>query len=471
MKKHFFKLIFISSLSLIGTLGCLSSESVPTKFPSNTINPKALSGGDTTVIATSKRAFALPLANLQENKQDAFFVGNSLFNLNWVTAPASTTMRDGLGPLFNTRSCSSCHFLDGRGKPPEPGERMFSMLLRLSIPGRGEHGANVPEPNYGGQLNEHAILGVPSEGIGRVSYTEIKGVYGDGTPYSLRKPSYSITDTNYGELHPQTMISPRVANAMIGLGLLDAVPAETILAFADATDENQDGISGRPNYVWNHRTQQKEIGRFGWKANEPNVEQQVAGAFLGDIGITTPIFPNEECTPVQKECATAIHGGTPEVPEEKFQMLVTYSRSIGVPARRKVNDPIVMRGETLFEKANCSACHIPSMKTGAWKEFPELENQDIRPYTDLLLHDMGEGLADHRPDLEATGREWRTAPLWGIGLVEQVNDHTYFLHDGRARNFAEAILWHGGEAEASKEAFRNMNQQDREAVVTFLESL
>ena len=433
--------------------------------------PETLSGGAATVFATTRQAFGQPLPHLTADQETQFFVGNSFFNRNWVSAPSSTTARDGLGPLFNARSCSACHLHDGRGRPPEPGEEMLSMLVRLSIPGHDARQGVVSEPTYGNQLNNLAVHGVPPEGRVLVSYQEIAGTFADGEPYSLRKPTYNFTDLNYGPMHPETLRSPRVAPAIVGLGLLEAVPAEALLALADPDDADGDGISGRPNRVWDKVRQQTVVGRFGWKANQPTVAQQVAGAFLGDIGITSPLFPGENCPSIALACQQALNGGSPELPEHLLAHVVFYSRTLAVPARRNLRRPDVRRGRHLFNEAQCDACHTPTLHTGAVPGLPDLSQQVIHPYTDLLLHDMGPALADGRPDFEATGVEWRTPPLWGIGLVETVNRHTYFLHDGRARNLAEAILWHGGEAEASKEHFRRLPSADREALLQFLYSL
>ena len=432
---------------------------------------EALSGGAATVSATTRQAFGQPLPRLTPDQETQFFVGNSFFNRNWISAPSSTTARDGLGPLFNARSCSACHLHDGRGQPPAAGEDMLSMLVRLSIPGYDARRGVVPEPTYGDQMNGLAVNGVPSEGRVLVTYEEVPGVYGDGEPYSLRKPTYTFTELNYGPMHPDTLKSPRVAPAMVGLGLLEAVPDEMLLDLADPDDANEDGISGRANRVWDKMRQETALGRFGWKANQPTVAQQVAGAFRGDIGITSHLFPDENCPPTGLACQQALNGGSPELPENLLGHVVFYSRTLAVPARRDVQHPGVRRGRQLFDEARCGACHTSTLRTGEVPGLPDLSRQVIHPYTDLLLHDMGDALADHRPDFEATGSEWRTPPLWGIGLVETVNRHTYFLHDGRARGLAEAILWHGGEADASREHFRNLPRADREALLEFLRSL
>jgi CxxC motif-containing protein (DUF1111 family) len=431
-----------------------------------------LAGGETTVFESGARAFALSARNLASEHESGFFVGNSFFNKNWVIAPSSTTARDGLGPTFNARSCSGCHFKDGRGRPPlTDDEPLLSMLVRLSIPGEGPHAGPLAEPNYGGQLQGDAIPGVPIEGWVQVLWTQKTGSYADGEPYSLRSPTLEFSELAYGPLALDVLTSARVAPQMIGLGLLEALDEATILAFADPDDDDADGISGRPNYVWDPLTQAVALGRFGWKANQAGLRQQVAGAFLGDLGLTSSVNTEQNCPSTQAECTAAPHGGEPELSEDLLDDVTTYSRLLAVPARRDVDDPKVLAGREQFHALGCADCHVPNLHTGTLAGFPELSDQSIWPYTDLLLHDMGEGLADGRPDFEADGREWRTPPLWGIGLFAVVNDHTFYLHDGRARNIAEAILWHAGEAESAKQAFVEAHASDRATLLGFLESL
>jgi CxxC motif-containing protein (DUF1111 family) len=261
-----------------------------------------------------------------------------------------------------------------------------------------------------------------------------------------------------------------VAPAVFGVGLLEAVPEAHILAAADPDDTDGDGISGRPNQVADVVNGGTSLGRFGWKANVPSVEQQNAGAFHGDIGITSALFPDENCPPEQVACGSALSGGVPELDAAKLDRVTFYTRTLAVPARRDVGQPVTTEGQELFASLGCASCHLPELRTGE-SDIAALSNQVIHPYTDLLLHDMGPGLADGRPDGEASGSEWRTAPLWGIGLVDTVNGHTRFLHDGRARNLSEAILWHGGEAQASADAFRASPARARDALIAFLESL
>lgn len=430
---------------------------------------EAMSGGTGTIFSTSSTAFSFQDPNLSYDDGLFFFTGNSLFNQNWVASPASTTARDGLGPLYNARSCSGCHFKDGRGRAPEyGGERVHGLLLRLSTGNDPEKGP-LADPRYGTQLQDLAIPGIDAEADFEISYELITGTFADGSSYTLRKPVYTVNRLTEGEMEA-TFVSPRVAPHMVGLGLLDAVDESTILSWVDEFDSNSDGISGRANYVWNVEANAVTIGKFGWKSNQPNLRQQVAGAFAGDMGITSSIFPETNCPP-SVNCDSLPNGGDPEIPDDNFDKVVLYSSSLAVPGRRNWEDQDVLKGKQLFNQANCSGCHIPKMKTGQSPTNVAFANQTIRPYTDLLLHDMGDGLSDGSPDHLATGNEWRTPPLWGIGLFDIVNGHTYYLHDGRASNLEEAILWHGGEAEASKQAYTQMSLEERTQLLNFLNSL
>lgn len=429
-------------------------------------------GGATTVFETNRRAFSLPAANMSMDRRTRFAVGHAFFNQPWVEAPSSTAARDGLGPQFIARSCTGCHTHDGRAAPPtEPDEQPMGLLFRLSIPGANKYGAPRAEPTYGGLLTNQAVDGVKVEGRVLINYSEITGEFADGERYALRRPAYRFAELSYGPMAGDTLLSPRIAQQLIGLGLLEAIPESAILQRSDPDDKNGDGISGRPNRVWDVAQQRVLLGRFGWKANVASLAHQTAAAFNGDMGITSNFFPREECMPVQQDCQAAARGGHPEIARHNLESVIFYMQTLAVPAQRHRDDRKVQHGEQLFGQIGCSSCHVPTWQTGKLAGVPEVSQQRIRPYTDLLLHDMGEALADGRPDYLADEREWRTPPLWGIGLVPIVNGHTFYLHDGRARNLTEAVLWHGGEAEGAKQRFTRLSRDERAALLAFLDSL
>ena len=479
--------------AILGALILLILEWFGSSCPSPPDPAEALPGGGMTRAMGGRNTFLEPASNLSIEHRLTFYSGGSFFRQAWVIAPSSTTLRDGLGPLFNARSCVGCHVRGGRGRPPDtPEEPMVSLALRLSVPGDDPHVGVVPEPTYGDQLQIRGIAltekgglspgdgaaenyGAVAEGFGEVRYEILRGKYADGEEWELRAPNYSVRDLAYGPLQAETMISPRVAPALAGMGLLDAIPRETIAAAADPEDSNGDGITGRFNWVWDRREQRTVPGRFGWKASQPNLLQQAAAAFRNDIGITSVLYPAESCTAAQTACHDSQSGrgpGTPhEISNRTLASTVHFLRFLAVPQRRNLDDPDVLAGRHLFRRLGCAACHVPRHVTGVVAGFPELSNQVIWPYTDLLLHDMGAGLADDRPEFQATGREWRTPPLWGLGWSKRVSGHAAYLHDGRARSLSEAILWHAGEAEAARQAFANLTRQERQSVLAFLESL
>ena len=416
---------------------------------------------------------ALPgLANSDNTPQqhEDFAIGGAFFQQPWVIAPASTTARDGLGPLFKANSCITCHVGHGRGHPPlTDTEPFLSTLVKLGIPAHTtEQQAQAqtlgvaPDPTYGDHLQPLGIKGLPGEGTPRFTYSEINGQFKDGEHYTLQKPTLTVENLHYGALAHDIQFSARVAPPLPGMGLLESIPEAEILANADPDDTNGDGISGKANQVWDIAQQQTVLGRFSWKANQPSIRQQSADAFHNDMGITSSLFPEQPCSAAQTDCHTLPDGGKPEIPDNLLEKVVFHVANQPVPARREVDDPAVIQGQKLFQQAGCAACHVA--------RFAAL-NQQPQPYSDLLLHDMGAGLADNRPEFSASGSEWRTPPLWGIGLTETISGHTRFLHDGRARNLLEAILWHGGEAETAKQNVVSMNKPEREALLRFLHSL
>lgn len=480
------------------------------------IPPSVLLGGDNTVFDTSGEAFTNPLPLLSAAELEQFEEGDELFEDVWRG-------NNGLGPIFNATSCEGCHLDDGRGRPPAfTGETGTGLLLRLALNQQNANGSTLPDPIYGGQFQDDSTRRTDAEGTINLSYQPIIGTYPDGTSYTLYQPTYDLVNLNYGDLHNDITMSPRLAGQMIGLGLLEAIPDSTLLALADPNDADRDGISGRVNTVWDTVANTLTVGRFGWKANQPNLLQQAAGAFNGDIGITSSLNPLQPCTENQVDCFNDTpnrrgngrrgnrggnnpppnrrNGNNPppnrrggnnprpnrgndnnppnggqnnnqiEVTDDELQLVTFYTSTLAVPAQRNADDPQVLRGQALFESADCSSCHITTLQTGT-HNISALSNQTIHPYTDLLLHDMGSGLADGQLDFQASGSEWRTAPLWGIGLLEEVNGYAFYLHDGRARTLEEAIVWHGGEAEASRNAFMTMSAADKVALIAFLESL
>jgi CxxC motif-containing protein (DUF1111 family) len=423
-------------------------------------------GGATTVDATGRNAFSFPLANLSDAERTRFVIGNSFFRRNWVEAGASTTARDGLGPHFIARSCGGCHVQDGRGAPPSTrDEAAVALLLRLSLPD------GSPEPTYGNQFNNAAVQGVKPEGRVTLRGRDVRGRFADGTPYTLRAPVYGFADLAYGPMARDVRVSPRIAPQLVGVGLLEAIPADEIERNSREQAQEPGPIKGVPNRVHDAFAQRELIGRFGWKANTASLAHQTGSAFVGDIGITSTRFASESCSASQRDCKAAPSGGAPEIDDATLADVVFYQATLAPPARRAANDAQVQRGQQLFAQAQCAACHRPSYVTSAQAASPALANQRIWPYTDLLLHDMGDALADHRPDGQANGRQWKTPPLWGIGLIPDVNGHQRLLHDGRARGVMEAILWHGGEADASKQQVLKMTKTEREALVRFVNSL
>ncbi|WP_081964016.1 di-heme oxidoredictase family protein [Hoeflea sp. BAL378] len=449
---------------------------------------EAMQGGaGTSTKLVNRDALSHFNANLTFKEEETFKLGNALFRKLWVSSPSSTQASDGLGPLFNARACQSCHIKDGRGHPPEGAADATSMFLRLARPARTDEerqalktylAASLPDPVYGGQLQDLAVPGLKAEGRMVIAYQDLPVDLADGTRVTLRKPSYSVADLGFGPLDPETTLSPRMTPPMTGLGLVEAIHPADILARADPDDRDGDGVSGRAALARDPATGRIALGRFGWKAQNATVRQQSSGAFSGDIGISTPDTPagHGDCTPAQTSCMDLPTGaqaglGDTEAPDPVMDLVTFYAQNLAVPARRNVGDRAVLAGKELFYTLGCTSCHTPKYVTSRKAENPAHRFQLIWPYSDFLLHDMGEGLADGQAVGAASGREWRTPPLWGAGLTQVVNGHTFYLHDGRARNLTEAILWHGGEARAARDGFAGLDEADRDNLVKFLESL
>ncbi|MEN0000878.1 MAG: di-heme oxidoredictase family protein [Pseudomonadota bacterium] len=443
-------------------------------------------GAGTSLKKINRDAFSHHTQNITFDEQSDFKLGNALFRKLWVSSPSSTQASDGLGPLFNARACQSCHLKDGRGHPPEGDTDATSMFLRLArsastadeIRALAEYTVvNFPDPTYGGQLQDLAVPGLAAEGHMVINYEEVPFELADGTVVNLRKPTYAVSDLGFGPMHPDTTLSPRIAPQMIGLGLIEAIHPADIIANADPDDLDGDGISGKAALV-RSASGELGLGRFGWKAQNLTVRAQSAGAFAGDIGISSPDAPAHygDCTEAQEACLAMPIGvqsklGDTEAPDPVLDLVTFYSENLAVPARRAIDDPLVLQGKEHFYTVGCASCHTPKFVTSREAANPAHRFQLIWPYSDFLLHDMGEGLADGQQVGVADGQEWRTPPLWGIGLTQTVSGHTFFLHDGRARNLTEAILWHGGEAEEVRDGFADLDKSERDALIAFLESL
>ncbi|NQZ90338.1 MAG: thiol oxidoreductase [Colwellia sp.] len=493
-----------------------------------------LTGGDATVFVDNQDAFGTRPQMIKTNfKQDGFFTaGDHLFR----------TKHTDIGPLLNNPVCQNCHISDGRGElPSSQTQPMLTMLFKLA----DETGA--ADPIYGNQLQPFAVqsfdggdinLGLAvydgslngNELVGEatpyIEYEIISGTYPDGSTYQLRSPIYRIKDLSFGDFTNNIRFSPRLAPAIFGVGLLEAIPADNILALVDASDQDNDGISGRASMVTDALSGEEMLGRFAYKAQNPTVLQQVAGAYQGDMGITTSVFRDEPCSEPQLSCNFIAEqeiktADKTDVSDKELALVEFYNRVLGVPARRgyDTNSELwldgIIAGRKLFFQANCVGCHTPRHVTGeaAGSVLGELtllslepdaqpiallSGQTIFPYTDLLLHDMGgscvvtremadgqlctggaqceyvqrcEGLADDLIQGDAGGTEWKTPALWGVGLTKTVNPQATFLHDGRARTIEEAILWHDGEAENSRNAYMQLSQSERQQLLQFVESL
>lgn len=499
------------SISLLASCGGSGGEGNTGKEPDNKVTIIApaepivnehLSGGEASIKKVQSDAFSENSNNmvLVERKQQ-FNLGDDFFNNPWVEGSASTSSRDGLGGLFNNNACQDCHVRDGRGHAPvdENDTDFDSILFRTATANISFDDqdlilqslkGNVPDSYFGGQLQQHGISGVSPEVKLSVSYQEKVVTFTDGTAVALRDPIWTIDSFNpENKFEADTVFSARVAPPMIGLGLLALVSEADILLKEDLNDADADGISGKANYVWSVNNQAVALGRFGWKAGQPSLLEQSAGAFVNDMGLTNRLHQAETCTEEQSDCLSAPNGNGDivndydyEVSDPILDAIAFYSSHLAVPERRNAHSEQVLTGKALFRQAGCTSCHTESYTTLIDLDQPELSEQVIYPYTDMLLHDMGEDLADFTPENEpassdmlyeflATATEWRTPPLWGLGLTKTVDPEATFLHDGRAQTIMEAVLWHGGEAENAKNKVLEFNQEERDALLAFLNDL
>ncbi len=457
------KLFIICSAGLLVILlsRCHKAELAP-----DTAYDDRLSGGKATSFDETSHAFTNAIDGMNARDERVHELGDQAFEVKFVAPPA--TVFGGLGSIFNNVSCINCHRNDGGGFP-SAGTATSGLLMRISQDGLDAHGGPVAVDGYGTQIQDQSVLGYAAEAKVQISYTEILFTYPDGSQTSLRKPVFTLQNP-YQPIQVPYMLSPRLAPPLIGLGLIDNIPEETIRGFVDAGDKNGDGISGKVNMVYDPYTGETEVGRYGLKANTSSLLLQVANAYQQDMGVTSFVNTSESSYG-QQQWPSGTDTGTPELADSVLKFTTFYVRTLAVPARRDVNDPDVQAGSIIFNQINCSGCHRPTIMTGPDFNLPQLGGQRIHPYTDVLVHDMGDGLSDDRPDFLATGREWRTQPLWGLGLLQKTTGIAFYLHDGRARTIEEAILWHDGEAAKSKQAFTALTVQERNQLMKFLNSL
>ena len=503
--------ITLLAVCLLASCGGGSSENNTTPVPDDKaaiiapaepIENEHLSGGEASIKKVQSDAFSENSNNMVSvDRKQIFNLGDDFFNNPWVEGSASTSSRDGLGGLFNNNACQDCHIRDGRGHAPvdEHDTDFDSILFRTATANIGFEDedlilqslkTNVPDSYFGGQLQQHGISGVSPEVNLGVSYQNKVVTFTDGSSVTLREPTWTITSFDPEQsFEDDTVFSARVAPPMIGLGLLALISAADILIKEDINDTDANGISGKANYVWSVNNQDVALGRFGWKAGQPSLLEQSAGAFVNDMGLTNRLHQKETCTDEQSECLTAPNGNGDIINDYGFEVsdpildaIAFYSAHLAVPERRDAYSKQVLTGKALFMQAGCQGCHTPSYTTLIDQDQPELSEQTIFPYSDMLLHDMGEGLADFTPENEpasadmlyeflATATEWRTPPLWGLGLTKTVDPEATFLHDGRANSIMEAVLWHGGEAENAKKKVLAYSKAEREALLAFLNDL
>lgn len=450
------KIIFFKALTIIFCTGLFSFDKIENEYISSLKDSKLL---------------LQQKDKLEDEEIDKFILGRSFFNIPWVKAPSSTRARDGLGPLFNANSCISCHPNNSRAMIiSDEGKALRGLLARLSINSNEDKYKEIvyqkgfiPDLVYGEQLAINGVYGVPFEGNIKIDFEDKEIVFPDKTKTILRKPKYSLENLNYGNLSENTVVSYRVAQSLNGMALIDLIEDEEILKNQDLEDKNKDGIKGKANFVYSPISKKYELGRYTHKASVAKLKEQVAFAASNDIGLTSSIEPNKKCTKFQKECLEAPKGlDKIDLPDFRLDAITFYLKNIKTYSANK-NSDIYKNGYEIFEALSCNKCHISSFKTKLGFE--------VHPFSDFLLHDMGEDLADGRVEFLANKSEWRTAPLWGTALNIKINKRANFLHDGRARNVEEAILWHGGEAKNSKEAYMNLDKEDREKLIKFLEEL
>lgn len=410
-------------------------------------------GGNATVAVDSSSPFMQLAPGVDASEMAGVSQGRELFVAEWQAAPGPRQLLDGLGPLFNANACTACHVSNGRAAVlAAGGGTTAAVLFRLGNAAGQEH------PVYGGQLQSFATTGQAEGTVGWLSDAATGAIN-----YVLQLAGLPRLDGYH--------LGPRISPQLVGMGLLDLVPEAQILEYADAADANADGVSGRPHWLTpGGAPEAGQLGRFGWKAIHATLRAQSAGALHQDMGLTTSVHPQENCSTAQAVCGAAPNGGAPEVSDASLAAVVDFMTVLAVPERRVVDQVQFDQGARLFDRAGCVACHRPTLQTGSSQQFPTLSGQTIYAYTDLLLHDMGAALSDGIREKNANPQEWRTPPLWGLGLVEQ-QASARFLHDGRAKTIAEAIGWHGGEAQKSRDAYASLSDAERKAFLLFLRGI
>lgn len=452
--KPFFQTISKLSLVAIFATGLFASSEFEKKYYTK---------------AKKTNSFLIPIDGLSDEEFDQFILGKSFFRIPWVEAPSATTARDGLGPLFSANTCTSCHPNNSIGKVYNDKKDISRTLVtRLSIPSNNSKkhkellrtAGFIPEPTYGSQVSINSVFGVPYEAKPHINYEEIRVELKDKEIVTLLKPTITLKNLQYGKLHPNTSFSHRKAPALVGLGLIEMIPNSQILANEDIKDKDGDGISGKANMVYSPITKKMELGKYTYKASAPTVIHQVAAAFNNDMSLTSPLFPNENCTDAQKECKNAPKGRDEfDVPMKRLEAISFYLKNTKTPRSGQEKE-----GKEIFNSIGCVKCHVDN--------FTSKNGDRIAPYSDFLLHDMGEGLSDNRSEFLANKTEWRTTPLWGLSSYKATSkDEVRYLHDGRARNLKEAILWHCGEAKQAKENFKNLPKIQREKLIQFIGNL
>ena len=433
---------------------------------------EALTGGAGTIENTGKNAYSQHLTTLSFEDRQNFLIGNGFFRKLWIAAPSSTISSDGLGPIYNARACQSCHIKDGRGHLPET-EKPLSLVVKI---GEYKNLNLIPDQIYGKQFQFFAIPGMSAEVQGNIIKEEYITNLNNNYNLHSKKVDFDIQSLNFGDIKTKNSMSLRISPQVYGVGLIDSIEESDILVKSDENDLDGDGISGIARIVKDEQGKDR-VGRFGIRASTPNLTVQSGVAFMHDMGISNPVGKNAygDCTKKQKDCfkfTTGINKNDKvEVSEEILEKVVFYLSSLSPPKRRNVNDKDVLRGKEIFYESKCTSCHTPKYVTSKNAKFDFLKFQLIWPYSDFLLHDMGDNLADKNLEGKITNREWKTPALWGIGLAKKVNSRATFLHDGRAETILEAILLHGGEASYSIEYLLQNHKNELQELLKFVESL